>query len=131
MKRQGYLAVILDEFSRRLLLSFAKYNQRFATHMTVAYEPDEISWRNYLPLIESEITLRVIGLVEDGVGQTVLVDGFQSEKKVSHITISTKGKIPARYCEDLAILMKDQADNKINGTVLKGKLKFIPHRQHR
>jgi hypothetical protein len=124
----GYLAIILDEESQKLLLDAFPplHGKVFAHHVTVAFKPTVAVYDEYEKSLGQKVALAVYGYAKDDKGQAVVVrSDILKDEKIYHITISTEGVSPV-YSNTL---LEKGFEAIAEPLVLHGTFEFIEHQR--
>ncbi len=98
-----YIAANLTPDSVKLLKEKIppKYGRIFYHHMTIAFNPSQVTFDKYKELLGKEIELQVIGYSHDDRAQVVLIDSELSENEHPHITLSCDEYTKPTYSKEL------------------------------
>ena len=120
----GYIAVVLDEKSVASLKEEISplHKKLFYHHMTMAYMPDELTYKKYEDSIGKQIELSVTGVCFDDKGQAAIIETNLSEKEVPHITLSCEENTKPVYSD---ILLKNKTNYKSVNFKVTGKVEVI------
>lgn len=127
----GYLAIILDGDSQKLLLEKFPplYGKVFAHHVTLAFRPPVDVFEKYKKHIGTSVALKVYGYAKDEKGEAVLVQEVGTdilESRPQHITISTNN-VPPAYSK----ILLEKGYVSIDGPfLLRGICEFVEHKKY-
>lgn len=102
--RPIYWAVLLNKDSSELLIkSFPpRHPKCYAENMPIVFKPTNEQNNRFFERIGEEVSLDVIGHIEDYRGEAVLVNGFETEdNRRPHITISCDYDVKPYYSNTL------------------------------
>jgi len=116
----GYLALVLDEDSKKVLLEKLppRYKNVYSHHVTVVYEPTEDEYNKYKDLLGKTFDIQVVGYTKDDKCDAAFVRVPISIKNAyPHITLSTNNIDPVYSNELLKKGYREIKDFTISGVL--------------
>ena len=75
----GYVALILDAETRQDVTEYARYENKLATHVMMAFRPSNAVYNKYKELLGKELTFTITAVCWDEQGEALRVEGVPSE----------------------------------------------------